>query len=373
MPSNRPFFTSIVLPFALIGLLLAVCIPFSSAVAQDGAKEAGKATRKDFASDASFIVGTFQPKTVVHGPEAMAQAANAFLDKLSDELRGKCSSELTTPVRREWTNLPARPNADGVRMGDLNKEQVEHACQLMAALFSKQGYQKMCDIMLADDQLLRGGQPRRGFGTEDFSIVIFGSPSPEKPWGFQIDGHHVGVNLSIEGESVSMSPSFIGTQPHKFSIAGREYKPFANETDLAHELAMSLNDEQTKEAVLNNRRAKILAGPGRDGQVPAAKGLSCSKLDDEQKKLLVSLIHQWVGDLPESSAKARKAEIEAEMDQMTFSWNGNRKSESDVSYTIQSPSLIIEYACQDLGGNPLDHLHSVYRNPKNEYGGQLDD
>ena len=30
--------------------------------------------------------------------------------------------------------------------------------------------------------------------------------------------------------------------------------------------------------------------------------------------------------------------------------------------------MIIEYACQDLGGRPLNHLHSMYRNPENEYG-----
>jgi hypothetical protein len=65
-------------------------------------------------------------------------------------------------------------------------------------------------------------------------------------------------------------------------------------------------------------------------------------------------------------------EITHEVDAMTFSWNGNQEPGSDISYSIQGPSLIIEYACQNLGGNPLAHLHSMYRNPKNEYGNQLE-
>ena len=39
-----------------------------------------------------------------------------------------------------------------------------------------------------------------------------------------------------------------------------------------------------------------------------------------------------------------------------------------VSYRLQGPSLLVEYACQNLGGDPLDHLHAMYRDPTNEYG-----
>ncbi len=65
------------------------------------------------------------------------------------------------------------------------------------------------------------------------------------------------------------------------------------------------------------------------------------------------------------------SQLEKEIDQMSFAWNGPQAPGSDVSYYIQGPSLIIEYACQDLGGNPLQHHHTIYRDPTNEYGGQL--
>ena len=50
---------------------------------------------------------------------------------------------------------------------------------------------------------------------------------------------------------------------------------------------------------------------------------------------------------------------------------GPPKKKGDFSYRLQGPSLIIEYAGQDLGGDPHDHLHSMYRDPTNEYGARL--
>ena len=354
-------------------LLLAMFSLTGTALAQVATEEqpaTNSPTRADFISDASFIVGTYQPTSRDHDLETIVTATNAFLDSLDENQRDACTDSIDSPQRREWTNLPPRPTADGVLMKDLSDDQVKLACQMMAHLFSEQGYNKMRDIMLADDQLVRPKR-RSTFGTEFFAIVIFGTPSTTEPWAFQLDGHHVGVNLSIAGESMTMAPSFIGTQPHKFSIAGTEYRPFAGETGLAHKLAMSLNDEQAKQAVIGTRRKEIVTGPGQDGVVPEPKGLSCSQLNEEQKEILVSLVECWVNDLPTRIAEPRMKQIVSEIDDMKFSWNGNRKSESDVSYALQSPTMIIEYACQDLGGNPLDHLHSNYRDPKNDYGGQL--
>ena len=368
---------SIVTLFAVLGVSLVAAPGLGqdepSNNSQNAASKAAQETakRSDFVSEASFVVGTFVPAKRDHSPAAIESAAKAFLDSLSESLGGRAQSQLTTPVRREWTNLPARPNADGVRMGELDSAQVKLACSLMANLFSEQGFNKIRDIMLADDQLLDGGRPRPGFGTENFSVVIFGEPSATKPWAFQIDGHHVGVNVAVEGEALTMSPSFIGTQPQAFSIAGKKYRPFEYETDLAHKLVMSFSDDQIKQAVLGPQRAEIVTGPGKDNFVPKAKGVPCSTFDESQKKVLMQLISQWVGDLPPAQAKKRMNQIESEFDQMKLSWNGGREPKSDMSYTIQSPSLIIEYACQDLGGDPLNHLHSIYRDPTNEYGKQI--
>lgn len=359
----------------VVGALLCTCHANSVLFAQRSpsptVKSLAAAARSNFVSDASHTVATFQPTSISHQPADIVASAKAFLDSLDAGQLYKTNFPLKDKERKDWTNLPASRSSGGVRLGELQPSQIKLVCQLMANLMSDHGYRKMRDIMLADDQLLRNGQPRVGFGAENFAIVVFGKPSETDPWAFQIDGHHVGVNLAIQGEQISMSPSFIGTQPEKFEIDGHVFMPFQKETGMAYRLMKSLNDDQVKAAVLSQRRGRIVTGPGNDGKTPAATGLDCKKLDEAQKEMLLGLISQWVNDLPDRLAKARMEQIASEIDEMTLSWNGGTSQGSDISYRIQSPSLIIEYACQDLGGNPVAHLHSMYRNPKNEYGGQL--
>ena len=186
--------------------------------------------RSDFVSDASYVLATHEPASRARIRQlAMAEAAERFLQGLDDSLYARGQSHaLDSPERRAWTNLPASLKMqEGVRFGELNDDQVRAVCDLMATLFSPQGYDKMRQIMLADDQLLRGGQARAGFGTESFAVVLFGTPSATEPWAFQLDGHHVGVNVAVQGDRLTMSPSFIGTQPESFQIGTTSYRPLA--------------------------------------------------------------------------------------------------------------------------------------------------
>ena len=347
------------------------CLALSTIlVASQYSRAQEKPTREQFVSDASFFVATHQPDFGKHKPEEMAKAANAFLETRGEKLGSKVRHKLTSSERRQWTNLPARRDAGGVRFGEMNEKQIRAACDLMATLFSEQGYRKMINIMIADDQLLRGGRARAGFGTEDFAIVIFGKPSASGDWAFQLDGHHVGVNVSIKGEKLTMSPSFIGTQPEAFKIT-KKVRPLGQETDSAYELLGSLTKKQLAKAIVSGRRGRIMTGPGNDGKVPEAKGLVAANMTDEQKEKLLALIGHWVNDMPEFTAKAEMESIKAEIDKVHFAWSGPKEKGGDISFAIQGPSVIIEYACQQLGGNPRDHLHTMYRNPKKEYLGQL--
>lgn len=198
-------------------LLLFIC------VATDCFAQESKLERDDFVSDASFVVGTYDPESAEYSPKRAAETANKFLKTLDEELRKRASHKLDSAERRQWTNLPVRRNAGGVRLGDLKRTQLEAACNLLRAVMSEAGYEKMRNIMLADDQLLDEGRRRPGFGTEDFSIVIFGSPSEKSKWAVQLDGHHVGVNISIEESRLTLSPSFIGTQPSKFKLGDKRF------------------------------------------------------------------------------------------------------------------------------------------------------
>lgn len=324
-------------------------------------------------SDASQVLATYSPQRVEPVGEetpagARVRAAQAFLESLSDDLRTQCNLTLDDSERSNWTNVPPGAVEKGARLGDMDAEHLHRACDLLATVLSDQGYAQMRDTLLADDRLLIGGTPRRGFGAENFWLVIFGTPSTTGAWGLQLDGHHIAINLSFDGTRMTMSPSFFGTQPSRYERSGETIRPMAGEVDAAFALVRSLSDEQRAQAVVGDRRGRIFAGPGHDGEVPEVTGLGCASFDDPQRELLSVLIHHYIGHLPSADARARMLSLRAEFDRMSFAWSGPVEEGSDVSYRLQGPSLLIEYACQDLGGDPLNHLHAMYRNPRNEYG-----
>jgi hypothetical protein len=225
--------------------------------------------------------------------------------------------------------------------------------------------------MLGDDQLLPNGKPRPGFGAANFWLAVFGEPSAEKPWAIQLDGHHIAVNITLVGEQIAMSPTFIGVQPHKFPFKGKEIVPMAYEVEDAFAFVGALDDEQKNSAIVAEKRADVQTAAGKDGFIPEAKGLKCDSLTEAQTNALLKLIAHWVNDLPAKQAEARMKEIAGQIKDCHFAWSGPTAPGSDISFILQGPSLILEYACQDLGGKPLDHLHSMYRDPTNEYGSRI--
>jgi Protein of unknown function (DUF3500) len=357
----------------LVGAVLCGSSAWPASGQQEGTdtpQEPATPTRPAFVSDASHFIGTYQPPFDRHTPEEMAAAGKAFVEALGDNLRPRGALSLDDPERSQWTNLPPRPDDGGVRLGELNDEQLKATCDLMATLLSRAGYEEFVQIMLGDDQLLNGGRRQQGIGTVDFAVMVFGEPSPTGPWAFQLDGHHLGINIAVEGKKYSLSPSFIGAQPEEFTVAGRKYRPFAGEVDDAYALIGLLDDKQRIAAVIQPNRGGLRAGPGQDGNVPEPRGVACSGFNEAQRTALFKLIENWIEVMPPEHAAARREELKGQVDQMHFSWDGAINPRSDMSYCVQGPALIIEFACQGRGDRPLDHLHSQYRDPTNEYGGQ---
>ncbi len=320
----------------------------------------------------SKVLSNYTPSSVdSHDSATMANRANAFLSSLDKKLRAQAALSSDSPEKAKWTNVPPRGPQGGVRLGDLNEKQLKSACDLLAAVLSPQGYGKARNIPLADDRLLRNGQRRPGFGAEDYWLAIFGEPSQDKPWALQFDGHHIAINLAFHGKRMSMSPTFIGTQPREFQLAGKKIVPMEKEAPTGLALFEALDASQKKQATIRPKRANLVAAAGKDGFVPDPLGLPCKNLKDKQRAILMNVLKSYVGDLPGAHAKYRMEELQAEIDQMNFAWWGPGEKGGDFSYRIQGPSVIVEYAGQDLGGDPHNHLHSMYRDPTNEYGARL--
>ena len=349
----------------------------AAAGAPAGDSDAGTAPPvAGYESRAGAVLGTYRPALPDRSPETMARAAARFLGSLNDAQRRAARHDLASPERRSWTNAPVRGQAGGVALGDLDDDQLRAFSDVLAVLLSAKGYAKVRDVMLGDDlRATVDGEPNEGVGIEAFRFVVFGDPSAVSRWAVQLDGHHVALNVTLDGGAYSLSPSFIGTYPQAFAVAGKELRPLAAETDLAHELVNSLTPEQRALAAIADRRGALRVGPGRDGVVPEPVGIPGGLLTGPQKEKLVALASQWLDLMPPAHARAHKRRFLDGLGDTRFAWSGPLAAGSDVSWSIQGPSIVIEYANDARGGadagNPVDHVHTVYRDLDWDYGGGL--
>jgi hypothetical protein len=315
-------------------------------------------------------------------------AANAFLATLSDAERARCMFGFTSSQRTGWSNLPSGIfQRNGMRFGDMTSRQREAALALVAAALSREGYQKVTDIMNGDEVLKNAGGGRTGgrqggagpggaggrgggvrFGRDEYYMALLGAPSATAPWMIQFGGHHLAINVTVVGPNDVMTPSLPAAQPAKYTLNGQTIRPLGHENDKGFALINALNAAQQKQAILPYEVTDLVLGPGADGKVIEPEGILASALDAGQQALLLDIVHEWVGILNDEAAAARMAEIRANLPRTYFAWSGTTRNGGLAYYRIQGPTLVIEYAPQQ---GDLDHIHTIYRDPTNDYGAKL--
>ena len=128
--------------------------------------------------------------------------------------------------RQTWSNFPATAvPREGIALSDLDRRPAEGRYSGGPGVpLSGDGYQQTTDIQKADDYLNTrlGGQGADGFGAlRDYFIAVYGQPSPTQPFMVQFGGHHLARNLTYNGDKVSQTPQFVGTEPVSFPV-GRD-------------------------------------------------------------------------------------------------------------------------------------------------------
>ena len=229
--------------------------------------------------------------------------------------------------------------------------------------------------MKTDQTLLELNENTLRFGEEKYFFTMMGLPSPEEPWGWQLDGHHLVINYFVLGDQVVMSPVFLGGEP-----VVAESGKYAGNAILQHEqdqglaFLRSLSDAQRREAILYPDKTinNILAAASSDNVTVDYAGLRVSTLVDSQKQQLLELVGLYVGNLREGHARVRMEEVEQYLDETTFAWIGGTTDDAVFYSRIHSPVVLIEFDHQRPVGTahlrPKDvptrqHIHVVVRTP----------
>ena len=98
------------------------------------------------------------------------------------------------------------------------------------------------------------------------------------------------------------------------------------------------------------------------------EGVKASTFNAKQRTQLLGLIREWVGIIRDDAAAVKMAEVQSNLDDTWFAWSGPTTPGSAVYFRIQGPTVFIEYAPQRMGGDSTQHIHTIYRDPTNEYG-----
>jgi hypothetical protein len=297
-----------------------------------------------------------------------------FLDSLDDDTLDAVQYDFADNLARQtWSNFPATTVArEGVALADLSADQQEAALAILQTALSSEGATQTEEIRASDDYLNSlGGEGAEGFGSLiDYYIAIYGEPSETEPFMVQFGGHHLARTLTYNGDDVSQTPQFVGTEPVSFEVDGTTIEPLAAESEAMFGMLAGLPEDQLASAELSGAFDDLVMGPGADsGEFPAAEGLAVSDLDDAGKALVTEAIQTYVGDLSDEAAANVMAQYESELDETTIGWSNATGPTEESSYVrIDGPSVWIEFVNTRSRSTPDIHFHSVYRDKNNDYG-----
>lgn len=324
---------------------------------------------------------------------AMQETTLSFLATLTDEQRATVMASLDdSATRTGWSNLPVimapRP---GMAVAEMTTAQRRALHAMMAAAFSSQGYLKTTTSIWHEDVLqemtanllaaMPDEDPRKArylkimetYDSEKFFVSVFGDPG-SKDWGWMVTGHHYGANFTVADGKIAFLPLFLGANPQivpEGRYAG--WRILQHEADRAFALIESFETSQLQEAVISDAvDNEVFAGPGNRKGFAEQVGIRASSLDPLQLRLLNDIIDEYLHNASdEAAARHRKAIEEDGLDTLYFAWWGPIDDPAArYMFRVHGPSILIDYVRESSPDGGYNHVHSIARDPSNDYGSE---
>ena len=337
--------------------------------------------------------GLYELRETGLSTRAVTEAARDFLAALAPQQASTAVLPLDSHQRRLWCNafMPYAPH--GVLLEEAGDAVRQRALALLAATFSARGLRDIRTAMQLNALLGHLiGDGGRNLTQWMYWLTLFGTPSIDEPWGWQLSGHHLDLNVFVLGGQIVITPAFIGAEPR---ISDETEGPYAGlrvfDDEQADGLALirALSPPQRDKAILHpsmmsadlpphlagQLNGRHRAGAGEDNLVQPYEGIAASELTREQRALLLRLMVTYAGRLPHGHDALKMAEVERHLDQTHFSWIGGTELEhTPFYYRVHSPVMMIEF--DHHAGVFLDnaeperfHAHTIVRTPNgNDYG-----
>jgi hypothetical protein len=308
----------------------------------------------------------------------MASAAEKFLASLKPEQKAKALLAFDDKERLNWHFTPQqdqnrKPTRKGLSLEQMTAEQKQAALELLKAGTSADGNKKAVTIMSLESilhDLEKNGRMVRS--PEWYFFAIFGEPSKTGKWGWRVEGHHLALNFVLDGSNlVSSTPAFFGANPATVKAGPRQgLRTLPEAEDLARELFTSLDDAQKKTAFQEKNFPEIKEASADSG-VGEPTGLAAAKMTPKQRDVLIRLLQAYANRMPPDVADVEMAEVrKAGGEHVFFAYAGGAEPGKPHTYRIQGPTFVVEFlnVQNDSAGNPANHIHSVWRKIKGDFG-----
>jgi hypothetical protein len=306
-------------------------------------------------------------------------AADSFLAALSPSDRDIACFPIDSDEWRKWSNIHPYLMRHGVCLRDLGEAQRAAALALVRESLSASGFTTARNVMKLNEHIRElTGRPEE-YGEWYYWLSVFGTPSGEQPWGWQIDGHHLIINCFVLGDQIVLTPSFMGSEP--VLAASGQYagtRVFQDEEAKGFALMHALSPAQQEAATISkDLPMEVFAAAYRDNLTLGYQGIRYDRLTPDQQHLLLELINVYVGRIRPGHAEIRLDEVKAHLHDTWFAWMGQCDAASPFYYRIHSPAILIEFDHQrgvalDNDEPSRNHIHTLVRTPNgNDYGKDL--
>lgn len=335
---------------------------------------------KGITTDGNVTPGLFKIRSTGVSTQPVRKAAEAFLGSLTEDQRKRTLYAVDDDEWRKWDNRHFPPR-QGVGFKEMTEAQRQLAFGLLRASLSARGLQKTQDAMKLNETLAELTNNFQEYGQWLYWVTIMGTPSDKEPWGWQLDGHHCIINYFILGDQVVMTPTFMGAEP-AIADSGK-FKGttiMQDEQNKGFQLLSALSKEQQTKAIIRSDKNQNynLTEAYKDNVVLDYAGIPATQLNDAQKKLLLDVIGEYVGNMKEGHARIKMDDVRRHLDKTHFAWIGGTDPNGVFYYRIQSPVILIEFdhqrpvALSRSTAPTRNHIHTVVRTPNgNDYGKDL--
>ncbi|MEV6634527.1 DUF3500 domain-containing protein [Actinoplanes sp. NPDC051470] len=287
----------------------------------------------------------------------VAGPAAAFLAAL-DERQAAVARRPFGDGQRRWLEYRPEPRP-GLLLGDMGPVARKAAHRLLATALAPPAYAQAMAVIALEEVLDRRENWVRGRHSDDYRVVIFGTPGDDR-WAWRFEGHHLSVTITVVDGVVSPAPIFLGANPARVDLAGRPaLRPLGVEEDLGRAILLGLPPAQRDRAIVNDQAPyDIYSGPRPSSSRLEPVGLPRRDMPGAIGNMLDELVEIYLG----------RSAYPLNTDNLHFAWEGPPGPSIGHYYRIQGDDLLIEFDNTTADGN---HAHTVLRRPRAEFGGDL--